>query len=637
MNKYIASLIIALCCFSFSFSQDYKTHKVKTGETIESIAKTYLVTPFDIYALNPDAKIDLQPNTVLIIPKSRVTGATQVTQEKTVSGYKKHKVKRKETLFSISQKYNVSIDEIKKHNKRLYSENLRKGDKIQIPEYKTTLVESNVLENTIKKYIVQPKEGKWRIAYKFGITVDELSKLNPKMGDVLQPGDELNVPNIADNEEKAVDEDYGYYTVLPKEGFYRLKIKLGLSQSQLEDLNPELREGGLKAGMVLKVPKDIDVASTISDVELTSLKNNIKNFDEKRLAIMLPFRLHRIDLDSISEVKDQLGKEGYMSISVDFHSGVLMALNKAKEYGISSHLDVYDTQARTSQVSKILSSNDFSDYDAVIGPFTLDNFDRTAESLRSRNVPVFAPVVMPKQLYRNVYQTIPSSDYLRQLILSYVKSDSLQKNVIVISDTKNKAVSDQIKRELGSVKQIFSRKNKKGQEANYILVTDIETEIKPGRNIVFLETANEGFVSNVSSMLNALSTRENEIILMTTNKNKAFEGTNISNIDLSSLKFHFPSVNRNFDSNKTSSFINEYKEIYGSKPNKYATRGYDLTLDILLRLASEDSLDEASKHSIETEYIENKFRYNKKVFGGYYNEAGYIMKYDDLNIVEVKN
>ena len=246
MNKYIASLIIALCCFSFSFSQDYKTHKVKTGETIESIAKTYLVTPFDIYALNPDAKIDLQPNTVLIIPKSRVTGATQVTQEKTVSGYKKHKVKRKETLFSISQKYNVSIEEIKKHNKRLYSENLRKGDKIQIPEYKTTLVESNVLENTIKKYIVQPKEGKWRIAYKFGITVDELSKLNPKMGDVLQPGDELNVPNIADNEEKAVDEDYGYYTVLPKEGFYRLKIKLGLSQSQLEDLNPELREGGLQ-------------------------------------------------------------------------------------------------------------------------------------------------------------------------------------------------------------------------------------------------------------------------------------------------------------------------------------------------------------------------------------------------------
>ena len=71
-------------------------------------------------------------------------------------------------------------------------------------------------------------------------------------------------------------------------------------------------------------------------------------------------------------------------------------------------------------------------------------------------------------------------------------------------------------------------------------------------------------------------------------------------------------------------------------PNKYAVRGFDLTLDLLLRLASEDDLYKASSSEVETEYVENKFRYSKKLFGGYYNEAVYIVKYDNLTIVEAE-
>jgi hypothetical protein len=53
-----------------------------------------------------------------------------------------------------------------------------------------------------------------------------------------------------------------------------------------------------------------------------------------------------------------------------------------------------------------------------------------------------------------------------------------------------------------------------------------------------------------------------------------------------------------------------------------------------MRLASQDNLYDASTDAVETEYIENKFRYNKSLFGGYINEAVYIVKYDDLRIVK---
>ena len=58
-------------------------------------------------------------------------------------------------------------------------------------------------------------------------------------------------------------------------------------------------------------------------------------------------------------------------------------------------------------------------------------------------------------------------------------------------------------------------------------------------------------------------------------------------------------------------------------------------MDVLLRLASEDDLYDASTNDIETEYVENKFRYSKKMFGGYYNESFYILKMEGLQITEV--
>jgi len=643
MKKFLISLSFIGLFSINTLAQDYKTHKVKVGETIESIAKTYMVTPYDIYALNPDAKTSLHPDMVLIIPKSKVLDTPVQTQATKLLGYKTHKVKRKETLYSIGKRYNITIDDIKRHNNRLYSESLRKGDKINIPQYSNTTTTTN-LSNTIKTYKVLPKEGKWCVAYKFGITVDELEKLNPTIKDTLQIGDIINVPNIANNEEKIIDDEFGYYTVVPREGLLALERKLGLSQTEIEDLNPELIESGLKAGMIIKVPKDVTNSSGGDDIQRSVLMDKLVNFSTKNIAVMLPFRLNRVDMDSIQEVKDMLRQEGLLNISLDFHTGVLMALDSAKQLGISTKLDVFDTKARITEVSHIIRDNDFSNYDAVIGPFMSDGFDRAAAMLRNDNVPMVSPVSIPSDLYGNVFQTIPSNELMLKKIVAYVKEDELPSRIIIISDEKHRYISNTLKYEFSLAKQIFSRTDEDtGKDAYYILREDIEEELLDGRTIVFLETKDEGFVSNVASMLNGFNgideelEIEREIILMTTNKSKAFDGENVSNnYALSNLKFHYPSPNKPFDNEQLNSFVTRYKKQWNTTPNRYAIRGFDLTMDVLLRLATADNLYDASTNDIETEYVENKFRYSKKMFGGYYNEAVYIVKYDDLKIVEVK-
>ena len=544
-------------------------------------------------------------------------------------------MKRKETLYGLSKKYSVTEEEIKKANRFLYSENLKKGDKIRIPKYRT-VISKQTLGNTVKKYIVQPSEGKWRIAYKFGITVANLEALNPNMNDTIQPGDELNVPNIVDGEEKPIESTYGYYEVLPKEGFFRLKIKLDLTQEQLEELNPELKETGLKVGMVLKVPSDTDVSGDLTDVETTNLKSNLKNFKTKRLALMMPYQLDKIDVDDVEETKERIKNRKRLSIVLDFHVGVIMALDSAKQLGISTDLKVLDTRNQISAIGKILEDNDFSDYDAVIGPMEEKSFDRVALALKNDRVPVIAAMNKPKEVYSNVFQTIPEKKILRKTMIDFVKADSLKTKVVIISDQAHRKSSETLKGDFPEAKLIFSRKNKKDatKDDSFIYATELENVFEAGKTIVFLETNNNSFASSVISMVNGYIDDKTEIVLVTLDKNKAFEGKNVDNNYLSNLKFHYPSVNKDYDERDSNAFVRAYRKEYGVRPSKYVARGFDITLDILMRLASEDNLYEASSDTIETEYIENKFRYNKSLFGGYVNEAVYIVKYDDLRIVK---
>ncbi|WP_223033903.1 amino acid ABC transporter substrate-binding protein [Hanstruepera marina] len=631
---YLLTLLLVFSCASIN-AQNYKTHKVKDGETIESIAKQYLVTPYDIYALNPDAKKGVKKNTVLIIPDSKVTDAPQAAISKELVGFKEHKVKRKETLYSLSKAYDVTEDEIKKHNTFLYANNLRKGDKLKIPVYKKTLVVVEPVSPT-NTYTVLPKEGKWRIAYKYGITVNELEALNPNMPEVLNPGDKIYVPNVDKNEVKEVSEQYSYYEVLPKEGFYRLKLKLGLEREELEALNPELNNGGLKVSMILKIPFTGEVNGVIANIEGVNLASKHIDGETKHIAVMLPFKLDKVVLDSITDTKRQINRDPYLKTSLDFYSGVLVAFDSLKRLGVSLKVDVYDTRNMSSEVSSILRTDKLNAVDAVIGPFMPDNVERVAQALNAYQVPVVSPLTKNVKLLDNVFQTRPSEDLLSNKIIEYVKNDSTLSQVIIIADHEHTKVSDNLKRIFNRASQVYSRKNKEGVDAYFILDSDIIDKLKPGKNIVFLETANSGLISNVTSKLNALRSDGVEIVLATTNMNKAFEDDEVSNYHLSNLQFHFPTIAKTYNEEDSNSFAKQYKSRYGITPNAIAVRGFDLTMDVVLRLATNNNLYESVVNDPLTEYVENKFSYKKEMFGGYFNSTVYLVKYDGLKIVEVK-
>lgn len=216
----ILRLIVVLFFFSCSvFSQEkYIKHTISKGDNITSIAKKYGVKPKAITDANPNAPKILKLNSVLLIPNTNQTVAA-VTNETAVNNAPgTHEVLAKETLWGISKKYNVSVEDLKTANPLLETEGLKIGQQISIPSTNNTVAVSEKPIDDLKIVTdvevvveVQPKETKYAIAKRYGITVAELEKQNPFIKGKLPVG---YVLKIRTSKEKA---DAAAASVSPQE------------------------------------------------------------------------------------------------------------------------------------------------------------------------------------------------------------------------------------------------------------------------------------------------------------------------------------------------------------------------------------------------------------------------------------
>lgn len=194
----IYRLIIVLFFFSVgAFAQDnFVKHKISKGENLSVIAKKYGVKVKDIADANPNAPKILKLNSTLLIPsKNKNTVKTKPKNiEVAVSNASSntsgtHEVASKETLWGISKKYNVSVDDLKKANPLLETEGLKIGQQIVIPSNEVAVVnevQPEISAETVSTDVefireVKSKETKYGISKEYGISVAELERQNPSI------------------------------------------------------------------------------------------------------------------------------------------------------------------------------------------------------------------------------------------------------------------------------------------------------------------------------------------------------------------------------------------------------------------------------------------------------------------------
>lgn len=605
------------------FSQESITHKVERGETIADIAKKYQITPYDIYKLNPDAQTKLKPRMVLLIPSKMALKVSNLEIT--------HKVMPKETLYGIEKKYNVSDADLKKANPILEKEGLQIDQILVIPS-------KNAIQSFEKAvyHDVQPKETKYSIAKQYGVTVEELEKRNPEIVSNLPIGFHLLINGKSENNIDAANTNtnttpnYLSYEVKPKETLYSLSKIAGMSQDEFIALNPDLKSG-VEIGMVVKMPANILANAVVEKKVHTNLTPKLNSAERKKIALLLPFNVERIQGDLDNNTIERLKKDKFLNMTLDFYAGALIAIDSAKTLGLPIDVSIFDSDETKngSNVTAIINSNNLQSADAVVGPFYQSNAEEAARLLSVANVPVLSPLSKDGgNPVVNLYQTIPTNDVLKSTMFDYMRSK--KGNIIAVVDRKKVSVIDYLKQNQSDVRLVPLNDN------GSVSAESIRSMLDPNRvNYVLMETANTWMVkTTISALVGAMSNYQVQLVVL--ELNGTLDSDEISFANLVKLKLMYPSVTRDGISPEEIVFENKFKKLNSVAPSDYATRGFDVTFDTLMRLMQNKSFEETA-NTIASQQFENKFDYFKKEEGGYANKGVYILYYDSDLTVKVAN
>ena len=243
MKKKAFILSISLL-FGTAFSQECKYHKVKSGESLEKIARNYGVSVQELIKANKNINLNkLKVGENLCIP--------QKTHAK-AQDYAIYKVKKGDTLQSIAEKFGVDVQELKDFN-NLKSEKIIEGQELKIPA-KCTAKKQKKETQEYGTYVVQKGARLEHVAKKLGVSQIELEELNPELkGKWLTKGTVVKVPKQEQKKEKR-EGSYTVYKIKKGGRPEHVAERLGVSKEELERLNPELKGKWLSAGTEVKVP-----------------------------------------------------------------------------------------------------------------------------------------------------------------------------------------------------------------------------------------------------------------------------------------------------------------------------------------------------------------------------------------------
>ena len=627
--KVVFFVFLFSSCVAQTSQDGIQKHTVAKGETVYQIAKQYQVTPFDIYRLNPDAKEGIQENTTLLIPK-KGSNTKQLSQN--TDDVKKHIVETKETLYSIAKKYEVSVADLKEWNEADLKDGLKIGQEIivfvkyapinsgyvEVKEIKTT--------STVFSHVVKMQETKFGISKKYNISIEELERFNPQIIEGLEVGQVLKIKENDVKETIEVKEikTTDFYVVKPEETLYSLSKKLNVSEEQLIKLNPEIKMG-FKDGMVLKIP-----VTNVINKQKVDLFATVKKDRKRNLVLLLPFNLNKIESDSIRTQKDYLKDDKFLNLTLDFYSGAMMAIDSAKVLGLPVHVNILDIESSrsTSNVAQVISKNDFSKVDAVIGPFMYSHVETTAQLLSKFKTPVISPLSKEIGLpLDNLYYSIPSQESLTDKMFSYFESKS--GNVVAVISGKKTSTKDYLEKKYPNVK--YPNYDEKGS----LNIESLKALLVKGqKNFIILETEKAALILHTTKALMRYK-EEFDLQLVVLELYDTLDFEEIPMTNLTQLNMLFPSFKKEVDADAGRIFEKEFKKKNNVNPNAYATKGFDLTFDTILRICQEDGFVPSTKNSI-SEQVENTFNYNFKE-GKNVNEGIYIMYYDtDYTIKQAK-
>lgn len=531
-----------------------------------------------------------------------------------------HIVLEKQTLFSISKAYNVTIEDIYKYNPSVKEKGLQKNSILIIPvvekpeqqeieaaEEKEAYAEGQVKQEQQEQQEqpvrnaedqVKKEEGgkaaseqtvhirKWyedldMIARRYGVTVESIMKANGLKGRKLSNRQRLIIPSSSD----AVPEEE-----IPSEND---SDEVAASDTTQTDDSTTAHRPGILEGLFFP-KKDISM-SLILPLKATGTSASAGN--------------------------------------MDFYSGVLLAVYDAGEAGTGCDLAVYDCADGRGITKESLEGRDF-----IIGPVSRGDLTSALElgtDTRAIISPLDQKAASLTGEFTNMIQAPTPLEIQYKDLMDWIREDmQYSDRFIVITEkgavqtevtTQMKAAADSSGMEYKNLSySILEGRNVTGS-LEYIMT-------ESGTNRVYIASDSEAFVNDVVRNLNLMIHKKYEVVLYAPSRIRSYETIEVENFHNTSLKVS-TGYYIDYEDPRVQEFLLKYRALFNAEPTQFAFQGYDLAKFFIGMTSKYGNRWMNKLEESDASMLQSTYRFRKDGNGGYVNTGVRRIVYNEGWIV----
>lgn len=639
--KKLSLLSLALAPCLLLAQEKFISHSVSKGETLYQISRKYNVRIGEISQLNPDLNADLiYPGQIILIP-NQLTSPLRPQENDT--DYTYHEVEAGETKFGLQRKYGVSIADLERDNPQIVTM-LRAGERIRIRKSQSVVaVTRSGRQNEEPSHQVVAGETLYAISRKYAISLDQLVEANKgRLGEFLQIGQILIIPKEAESISRAMSsENKNIHIVERGETKYGLSKRFNTTIATLEQLNPHI-VSMLRAGDQIVLPEENNAVAkkqepiqslqqqevVVKEVmpepqqvmpqaeegqtekpaainpeksvaQFADLSKTIQVGQTKKVMFLLPFTT--ADFQNYQDTNVAKESEGFMQ----FYSGALTALDSIKKLGVNIELEFVNS---TIDINSIKRQFSIHKPDVIIGAYHLNQI------IAGQLVPFVYPFADDFEVdVPSFYRAVPTAQLKTKKLLEYIHSKN--GNLVVISDIE-KATDKELIAQVSPEAKFAHLTDKTSPD-----VDNLKSLLdKNKKNFILLNTDRTALFLNLTNiLLNETSDYDLQLAIVQEVPKE------VAPIRLRLLKTLYVAL----DDQKEvpTSFHKKYLKENKKRITTEVLKGFDITYDVLLRMTQTEEFEQTLE-KYKTKQIELEFDYTKDNKGNYNNTAVRILYYD---------
>jgi LysM repeat protein len=318
-------------------------------------------------------------------------------------------------------------------------------------------------------YTVQKSEGFYRVCKNFNTTEAVIRQYNPHIGNGLKVGMEILIP-LKQSARLATDnQTFIEHLVEKKQTIFRIRKMYDITEEELIQYNPQLKERSLQVGERIKIPtkKPLVTEKEISNGSKKQADNNNQKKDTVEKTLIKPE-----SIKFAPKIKDTLDLAFFLpfmseqqktdindSRFIEFYSGALIAIHEAGKKGMNFNIHTFDTEKSEIKMMEILQQEHFENMDLIVGPAFASQVSVIGDFSRMFKINTLIPFsskIFDLEINPYIFQFNPGQDAEINKIIELIRSKNYN---LIFADLPNIPLNDEGNQLSTTLKNLLNQYN----------------------------------------------------------------------------------------------------------------------------------------------------------------------------------